>query len=317
MSRRFTAFLVVFLVSSFAVLGQKKDAGFGTKNPELFSFKGTIYELPADTEQMPEDVSKLKSLGVVYTDKLDVPLRDFTEGFPGVSNRFEWFGIVYTGAFEIAKPGVYRWKLASDDGSRLWIDDKDVINLDGVHGQSSDERDTELAAGMHRIKVWYFQGPATELAIQLFVKEPDAEEEKIFRISDYASKLALAAQSLSAKTTAEGIRINLDATILFDSGKDELKPQAAETITKIAEMIRSYPGATVRVEGHTDSVGEDASNQKLSERRAASVVAALKPKGPSDVKLLATGFGESQPVATNDTDAGRAKNRRVEVLIVP
>ncbi len=317
MSRRFTAFLVAFLVLSFPALGQKKDAGFGTKNPELFSLKGTIYELPADTEQMPEDVSKLKSLGIVYTDKLDVPVRDFTEGFPGVTNRFEWFGIVYTGAFEITKPGVYRWKLASDDGSRLWIDDEEVINLDGVHGQSSDEQDTGLSVGMHRIKVWYFQGPATELAIQLFVKEPDAEEEKIFRISDYASKLASAAQSLAAKTTADGIRISLDATILFDSGKDQLKPQAAETITKIAEMIRSYPGATVRVEGHTDSVGEDSSNQKLSERRAASVVAELKSKGPSDAKLLATGFGESQPVATNDTDAGRARNRRVEVLIVP
>ena len=82
---------------------KKKDTGFGTKNPELFSLKGTIYELPEDAQEMPGDFSKLKSIGVIYTDKLDVPIREFTEGFPGVTNRFEWFGIVYTGAFETHK----------------------------------------------------------------------------------------------------------------------------------------------------------------------------------------------------------------------
>ncbi len=316
MPRKFTVAIVILVISCLSTPAQKKDTGFGTSSPELFSLKGTIYELPEDTQEMPGDFSKLKSLGVIYTDKLDVPIREFTEGFPGVTNRFEWFGIVYTGAFETTKPGAYEWRLISDDGSRLWIDDKEVINIDGVHAETSEQHGTELAAGMHRIKIWYFQGPAAELSIQLFVTPPNGDE-RIFRVSDYASKLASAAQSLAAKTTAEGIRISLDATILFDSGKYELKPAAADTIAKIGEMIRSYPGARVQVEGHTDSVGDDPSNRILSEQRASSVVAALKGRIPAEVKVTGTGYGETSPVATNDTEAGRAKNRRVEILIIP
>ena len=85
---------------------------------------------------------------------------------------------------------------------------------------------------------------------------------------------------------------------------------------QVATIIRAYPNGTAALEGHTDSKGDDAYNQRLSERRAESVRRWLAEKERVDgAKLTARGFGESRPVASNDTDAGRQKNRRVEVVI--
>ena len=76
---------------------------------------------------------------------------------------------MYGGTFETKKAGTYKFKLSSDDGSSLWIDGKQVIDNDGVHGVSEVEGEVELTAGRHAMKVWYFQGPATEIALQLFI----------------------------------------------------------------------------------------------------------------------------------------------------
>jgi outer membrane protein OmpA-like peptidoglycan-associated protein len=296
-----------------ASLSAQQKGGFGSKDPGLFNLKGAIYFLPDDTTAMPEDLGKLKPQGIIYADRLDVPTRDFSEGFPGVTDRFEWFGLLYTGHFQIEKPGEYTWRLVSDDGSRLWIDDKDIIDNDGVHGTLEKTATMALSRGRHAIKVWFYQGPATELALQLFVK-PAGGEEKIFAMTDYAA----GAGKVSAETTPDGIRVRLDAAILFDTAKYDLKPAAREAIQAVSELIAGYPNATVAVLGFTDAIGDDASNLKLSTDRAASVKNALVALGPPKGVVFETkGFGKANPVASNDTDAGRALNRRVEVLIKP
>ncbi|HYK45790.1 MAG TPA: OmpA family protein [Parafilimonas sp.] len=296
-------------------LSAQNASSFGTKDPGLVNLKGTIYALDENTDKMPGDLDKRKAEGVIYTKSLDIPVRDFTEGFPGVTNRYEWFGIIYTGTFEIPKAGVYTWTTTSDDGSILWIDDKLVIDNDGVHGFNSVDGDVELTAGMHRLKLWYFQGPATEIGLQLFIKPP-AEDQKIFNLDDYSSGLSDAAKKVNATTTKEGIKIELPNNILFDVNKFDLKPSAEETIAVVAEIIKSYPGSTVKIQGHTDATGNADANQQLSENRAKSVMSALTKKGiPPDIKLQPEGFGASKPVASNDTEEGRAKNRRVEIMI--
>jgi outer membrane protein OmpA-like peptidoglycan-associated protein len=110
----------------------------------------------------------------------------------------------------------------------------------------------------------------------------------------------------------------MDAQVLFDSGKYDLKPEAKATLADVAEIIAGYPGCAVKIEGHTDSQGDDAMNQKLSEHRAVSVERALSASPECKAaSFQSAGFGEGRPVAANDTDAGRARNRRVEILIVP
>jgi len=98
----------------------------------------------------------------------------------------------------------------------------------------------------------------------------------------------------------------------FDFDKAEIRPDAAVILDEAASMLGSSSG-TVRVEGHTDSVGAEAYNQSLSERRANAVKDYLAGKGVDSSRLSAAGFGESNPVASNDTADGRALNRRVEL----
>jgi PA14 domain len=114
-------------------------------------------------------------VGRVSTNRLDIPNRSFKEGFPGLTDRFEWFGIDYRGQCRFAS-GEHTFRLSSDDGSRLYIDDRLVIQNDGTHSEVSAAAKLKLEAGVHRVRVTYFQGPATEIALQFFVTNPGTSE---------------------------------------------------------------------------------------------------------------------------------------------
>lgn len=102
----------------------------------------------------------------------------------------------------------------------------------------------------------------------------------------------------------------------FDFDKSDLKPEAIVILNEAAALLEQHETVVVEVAGHTDSVGTDAYNQGLSERRANSVRDYLVSKGIRASRLSARGYGEARPVASNDTDAGRAENRRVELVIL-
>jgi outer membrane protein OmpA-like peptidoglycan-associated protein len=103
--------------------------------------------------------------------------------------------------------------------------------------------------------------------------------------------------------------------VQFEFDKSDIRPDAGVILDEAASQLSQVPGARVSVEGHTDSSGSDAYNQSLSERRAASVKDYLVGKGVEAGRLTTAGFGESQPVADNATDEGRALNRRVELKV--
>jgi outer membrane protein OmpA-like peptidoglycan-associated protein len=103
--------------------------------------------------------------------------------------------------------------------------------------------------------------------------------------------------------------------VLFDFGQYTLKPGAKEKLAKISGILISHPGLTLEVDGHTDSVGSDAVNLTLSERRADTVRSYLVAQGVQQDTISAHGFGKDKPVATNDTAAGRQLNRRVEIVV--
>jgi outer membrane protein OmpA-like peptidoglycan-associated protein len=312
---RYTAITCAVFILGLSALVQA-DESFGTKDPGLMQLRGAIYFLAPDTEKMPADLEARRPEGFIYAARLDLPTREFTEGFPGVTNRFEWFGLLYKGTIQVTKPGPYGWRLNSDDGSRLWIDGKEVIDNDGIHGTVDASGTTELGRGPHDVKVWFFQGPATELALQLFVTTP-GQEEKIFDMVDFRGDLAGALGRVNAEATAEGIRVRLESQVLFDTGKFALKPAAQAVVADVARVIASYPGCLVRVEGHTDAQGDDATNGKLSLDRAEAVRAALSATNAAGVRYETRGFGKTRPIAPNDSPEGRAKNRRVEITIVP
>jgi hypothetical protein len=152
-----------------------KTSVFGSATAIPGALKGDIYYLPEDTDQLP-DFSKLTPVGSIYTKKIDIPVQDFQNGFPGVTDRFEWFAVRYTGSFNVSAAGAYKFRLASDDGSKLFIDGKLVIDNDGVHPVEEKDGTVNLTAGGHTLVLEYFQGPATEIALQLWVTAPGAAE---------------------------------------------------------------------------------------------------------------------------------------------
>ncbi|MBS0482951.1 MAG: OmpA family protein [Proteobacteria bacterium] len=115
----------------------------------------------------------------------------------------------------------------------------------------------------------------------------------------------------------QAILVNLPDGVTFDVGSSNLKPEFRATLDKVAQSLIDYPSSLVDVYGHTDSTGSDSFNQTLSESRARTVMNYLISKGVPAARLRSQGFGETMPIASNDTADGRAKNRRVEIKIVP
>jgi outer membrane protein OmpA-like peptidoglycan-associated protein len=103
--------------------------------------------------------------------------------------------------------------------------------------------------------------------------------------------------------------------VLFDSGRAELKAGAFRTVDRLATFMRDHPERSLEVEGYTDSVGSDALNMTLSQRRADAVRAALLERGVEGSRITTSGLGKASPVASNDTAEGRQRNRRVEIVI--
>src|SRR5580704_3185855 len=119
---------------------------------------------------------------------------------------------------------------------------------------------------------------------------------------------------LPTTDTPRGLKVNI-ADVLFDTGKHDLRSPAREALAKLSGIVIAHPGLKLQVEGYTDSVGGDTFNQTLSENRANSVRAYLINQGIDPTAVTALGYGKSNPVAGNDTAAGRQQNRRVEIII--
>jgi len=120
--------------------------------------------------------------------------------------------------------------------------------------------------------------------------------------------------ALQAEATDRGLVLTL-GDVLFATGKSDVKVGATSNLNKLVTFLNKYPDRTVQIEGYTDNVGSEDSNQGLSQRRAESVKAYLVQQGIAGSRLTAVGMGESQPVASNDTQSGRQQNRRVVAVI--
>ncbi len=129
-----------------------------------------------------------------------------------------------------------------------------------------------------------------------------------------ANELARQIEELQARQTERGLILTL-SDVLFDVGEATLKPGGLRAVGELAAFLNDYPERTVLVEGFTDATGGAEFNQELSQRRAASVQAALLERGIASNRIRIRGYGEEFPVATNDTAAGRQQNRRIEVII--
>lgn len=148
------------------------------------SLRGEVYFIN-QVNRIP-DLDKLRPVGQpLYTTSLNISPRRFDAGFPGISDRTEWFAIKYTGSFIVSSEGMYNFRTISDDGVILKIDDHVVIDDGGTHAPQSASGQLRLSRGEHKIRVDYFQGPRYDLALQLFVTPP-GQSERIFDTRDFS-----------------------------------------------------------------------------------------------------------------------------------
>ena len=128
---------------------------------------------------------------------------------------------------------------------------------------------------------------------------------------------SLAGTGAQVRREGDVLYVSFPADITFDVDSTRIYPGAYAALDRVAEVLRRYPQSYVDVIGHTDSTGSEAYNQRLSERRAEAVANYLRSRGVQPERIAVYGMGETQPIATNATPEGRARNRRVEIRIIP
>ncbi|MDJ1482044.1 OmpA family protein [Cytophagaceae bacterium YF14B1] len=130
-----------------------------------------------------------------------------------------------------------------------------------------------------------------------------------------AAELNKEVDNAKIERVGEGIKITFNSGILFAFNSDELSDESKKNIQKMADVLKKYKDTNILIDGYTDNVGSDDYNLKLSEKRAKAVSKYLKSLNVDTDRLGTRGFGETEPVASNDTDNGRQQNRRVEVAV--
>ena len=132
-----------------------------------------------------------------------------------------------------------------------------------------------------------------------------------------ALRRELAGSGVDVVRQGDNITLNMPGNITFAFDSSNLQPQFYPILNNVADTLNEYNQTVIEVAGHTDSVGDASYNQQLSVQRANSVAGYLSSRGVAQQRMIVTGAGETRPIASNDTEAGRSQNRRVEITIVP
>lgn len=173
-----SAILILTFISSSA---QDSTGAFGDSIPISNGFMGRLYLLKEGIDSLPR-FDTMEPAGLpMYVATLNIPDRNWSDGFPGLRQRNEWFGLDYKGTFKVNKMGQYQFRLVSDDGARLYIGNHILIDEDGTHPSYSKAGTITLDRdSTYPIEVQYYQGPRYRLALQLFWTKAGDSTERIF-----------------------------------------------------------------------------------------------------------------------------------------
>lgn len=219
-----------------------------------------------------------------------------------------------TALIDMAEEGVKKFESSYDNPKKMTEYSAALTSLETAKKAVEDKKyglaKSEAKLSMTNIKL--AEEKIKRSGTESVVKTLTAQNSKLM---DKNSKLMSQLSFLEAKKTLRGVEFTLK-DMMFEFGKAELKAGAKDKLAKLAKILNEDKTRNILIEGHTDSVGSDAFNMKLSHNRGLSVKAYLISNNIDLSRLDSKGMGEKKPVAPNDTEAGRQQNRRVEVTIL-
>ncbi len=207
---------------------------------------------------------------------------------------------------------------ALQQAERAWARDKD--ELETQHLSYLTERKVEIARAtaeqkMAEAEVQDLGKEREQVLLNTRAREASQARQEAQQATTRATQLEQELSELKAKETERGLVLTL-GDVLFEFNKADLKPGGMRNLYQLVDFLKKNPTRNVSIEGHTDNIGSEGYNLELSQRRAEAVRNFLLDNGISPERLIARGYGEAYPVATNNTEAGRQQNRRVEVVVL-
>jgi OOP family OmpA-OmpF porin len=222
---------------------------------------------------------------------------------------------------QIATNAPVAWREAEralQNAERAWKDDEDQEEVQ--HLAYVAERKVEIARAsaqqkMAEAEVQRLGEERDRVLLESRSREAQQAQQTAQTATARATKLEQELRELRARETERGLELTL-GDVLFEVNQANLRPGAMRNLYQLADFLKQNPTRNVLIEGHTDSTGSEATNLELSRRRAEAVREFLISSGVSPDRLTARGHGETYPIASNDTVAGRQQNRRVEVVVM-
>ena len=279
---------IILLIPLFAI----------SQEPFFSPFEGNVYAIPKNEVEKGhgEHVYDNEILTFVTMETIEIDSRDDKVLFPGV-DRKDKFGLVLYSTFYVPTDGCYSLMLASDDGSKLWLDEQLIINNDSPHKMRVKVDSIGLKRGEYPAKLWYYNAYRPKYGLVLKSKymsdNLDCSEKKV-----------------------EAEILVLQSDVLFGFEEHVLVGKTIPSLDSIARLIDLGNYTSLSISGHTDNVGTDKYNLKLSLQRAVEVRTYLERKCDlTTVEIKIFGLGENKPLLKNNSKESRAKNRRVEIVL--
>ena len=300
---------------AFLINAERARKAFYEENPGWYGDGGEIGNTYIDARKkfiyLP--FGDLSFADRIVEHRLGDPEGGFTEGALGAPDMsLESFTIADQRICYLGVNGVLT--LSFEDNSLTDVNGPDLYVFE--LGKIEPTRLEISKDGTEWIEVGKIEGGTAMVDISHAVQP--GETFNYIRLTDLETYSTVPGADVDAVAAIGGaLRLNLDSSVLFDTGKHELKEEASGSLEELLEAIREIPKGMIIVEGHTDNVGDPNSNQSLSERRAATVSSYLKEHLIGSYTYETRGFGESRPLADNTSEEGRQTNRRVEILVVP
>jgi len=275
---------------------------YGQQDPHFTKFEGKVVKIPArhcmKAMGYGDHIKEYEVIGNISWDEINIPNTNTSTPFPDV-DRKDRFGMVLESDMYIAQPGCYNFVLKSDDGSRFWIDDQEIIDNDGVHGMKVKANKTFLSRGKYRVKIWYHQAFIHKYGFIFDSKYLGANCEEF---SESFESITTKAQSISL---ANDLLFSKNSFVLSRGGKAYLKEFFEKQELNFSEL---------KIKGYTCDLGSALHNRTLSQKRAEEVRNFLLNSFElSKVKILAIGYGESLITEVLSSEEERSKMRRVEI----